>query len=291
MFPQLLINSLIAGAIYSLIASGFSLIYSTNKFIHFAHGGVIVFSAYVLHWLYSQLGFDFYLSAIFTVLFSAFLGYFINLFFYKPLRKRKASTAILLIASIAVMTLLESVVILFWGSDVKTINFFQQSAKIDFLNATIAPLQIFIIIISMALFISFSIFMKKTKIGKAMRAISDNKETAEIIGISSNKIYGFSFVIGSAVAGIGAILIALEQNIVPTMGASLMIKGFTAAVIGGIGSVPGSILGAFLLGSAENFGIWFLPSGYKDAIAFVLLFIFLLLRPRGILGIKNSSIK
>ena len=116
------------------------------------------------------------------------------------------------------------------------------------------------------------LFMKKTKIGKAMRAVSDNKDVAEILGISSEKIYNWSFIIGSAIAGIAGILISLEQSLEPTMGTGLIIKGFTAAIIGGIGSIPGAILGAFLLGFAENFGIWYLPSGYKDAIAFVLLF-------------------
>ena len=131
--------------------------------------------------------------------------------------------------------------------------------------------------------------MKKTKIGKAMRAVADNKDVAEIIGISSEKIYSWSFIVGSAIAGAAAILIPLEQNLTPTMGTNLMIKGFTGAIIGGVGSVPGAILGSFLLGLVENFGIWFLPSGYKDAIAFVLLFVFLLFRPQGILGIKNNQ--
>ena len=130
--------------------------------------------------------------------------------------------------------------------------------------------------------------MKKTRIGKAMRAVADNKDMAEVIGISSEKIYSVVFMVGSAVAGIAAILVGLEQNLEPTMGTNLMIKGFTAAIIGGIGSVPGAILGSYLLGFAENFGIWFLPSGYKDAIAFIILFIFLLFRHQGILGIKKK---
>ena len=120
-----------------------------------------------------------------------------------------------------------------------------------------------------------------------MRAVADNKEMAEVVGISSERIYSLAFVVGSAIAGVAGILVGLEQNLEPMMGTNLMIKGFTGAIIGGIGSVPGAILGSFLLGFAENFGIWFLPSGYKDAIAFVILFIFLLFKPQGILGIRN----
>jgi len=288
-FLQLLINGLIAGAIYSLVACGFSLIYSTNKFIHFAHGGVIVVSSYIFYTLFSILNLEFYLSCILAVLLSGLVGYLINLIIYEPFRKRKASNSILLIASLGVLILLESASLIFFGADVKTINYIANAQGLPFYGAIITPLQIVIIISSIVLFIFFYFFMKKTRIGKAMRAVADNAEVAEIVGISTQKIYMWSFVVGSMVAGVAAILISLEQNIEPSMGTGLMIKGFTAAVIGGLGSVPGAILGAFLLGFAENFGIWYLPSGYKDAIAFVLLFLFLLFRPNGILGIKYNT--
>lgn len=288
-FLQLLINGIIVGAIYALVASGFSLIYSTNKFVHFAHGGVIVLSAYFLFWLFSSLGLNFVVAILLTVLFSALLGYLLNKFFYKPFRAKKASASILLVSSIALLILLESVALLLFGADVKTIDLIKTSKGIEIAGAIITPLQLVIIFVSVVLFFGLYLLMKKTKIGKAMRAVADNKDVAEIIGISSEKIYSWSFVIGSAIAGVAAILISLEQNITPTMGTNLMIKGFTGAIIGGVGSVPGAILGSFLLGLVENFGIWFLPSGYKDAIAFILLFAFLLFRPQGILGIKYNQ--
>ena len=290
-FLQLVINSLIAGAIYSLIACGFSLIYSTNKFIHFAHGGVIVASSYIFYSLFSLLRLEFYLSCILAIILAGLLGYLINLIIYETFRKRKASNSILLIASLGVLILLESLMLIFFGANVQTIDYITNTQGLSFYGAIITPLQIIIIISSIILFIFFYFFMKNTRIGKAMRAVSDNAEVAEIVGISAKKIYAWSFVIGSMVAGVAAILISLEQNIEPSMGTGLMIKGFTAAVIGGLGSVPGAILGAFLLGFAENFGIWYLPSGYKDAIAFVLLFLFLLFRPNGILGIKYNNQK
>lgn len=290
-FLQLLINGLIAGAIYSLVACGFSLIYSTNKFIHFAHGGVIVFSSYIFYTLFALLNLEFYLSCILAIISAGLLGYLINLIIYKPLRKRGSSNSVLLIASFGVLILLESLSLIFWGADVKTINYIDTVQGLSFYGAIITPLQIVIIISSAILFVFFYFFMKKTRIGKAMRAVSDNPEAAEIVGISASKIYAWAFVIGSLIAGVASILISLEQNIEPSMGTGLMIKGFTAAVIGGLGSVPGAILGAFLLGFAENFGTWYLSSGYKDAIAFVLLFLFLLFRPNGILGIKYNNQK
>ncbi len=287
MFNQLFINGLIAGAIYALVASGFSLIYSICKFVHFAHGVVIAFGAYILYLVFSLIGLDFWLAVIFAIFSAVAIGLLMNVTVYKPLRKRKASNTILLLASFALLILFESLILILFGADVKTIGFIEIAKGLEFLGAIITPLQIFIVVSSFILLILLFLFMKKTKIGKAMRAVADNRDVAEIVGISSEKIYNWSFVIGSAIAGIAGILVGLEQNLEPTMCTNFMIKGFTGAIIGGIGSVPGAILGSYLLGFAENFGIWFLPSGYKDAIAFAVLFIFLLFRPRGILGIKR----
>ncbi|MFH1828287.1 MAG: branched-chain amino acid ABC transporter permease [Nanoarchaeota archaeon] len=288
---QLIVNGLIAGAIYALVASGFSLIYSTNRFIHFAHGAVVAFSAYFLYFLFSMVGMNFGFAVVLTIAFATLLGWGMNVIVYKQLRKRKTSSVILLIASFALLILLESLILILFGATVKTIGYIKAATSLEILGVFITPLQIFIIISSLVLLGLFLFFMKKVKVGKAMRAVSDNKDVAEILGISSEKIYSLSFLIGSGIAGVAGILVALEQNLQPMMGTSLMIKGFIAAVIGGIGSVPGAILGSFFLGLAENIGVWFLPLGYKDAIAFVILFIFLLLRPKGILGIKKREEK
>jgi branched-chain amino acid transport system permease protein len=287
MLSQIIINSLIAGAIYSLVASGFSLIYSTSKFIHIAHGVVVVFSGYLIYWFYSVLNFNFWIASLLAIIIGAFLGWLINFFVYKPLRKRRAGSAILLVASIALLIMLESLILILFGADVKTIGFIEISKGLEILGIVITPLQLLIIFVSVILLILLFLFMKKTKLGKAMRAVADNKDVAGIIGISAEKIYSWSFIIGSAIAGIAGILVGLEQNLEPTMGTNLVIRGFTGAVIGGIGSVPGAIIGSFLLGLVENVGIWFLPSGYKDAIAFTILFILLLFRHQGILGRKN----
>ncbi|MDD5163149.1 MAG: branched-chain amino acid ABC transporter permease [Candidatus ainarchaeum sp.] len=287
-FTQLFVNGLIAGAIYALVAAGFSLIYSTTKFVHFAHGATVAASAYFLYFLFSMLEINFWIAVPLAITFGAFFGLLCNILVYEKFVDKKASNVILLIASFGLLILFESIILLFFGADVKTIGFIKISKGIEIAGAIITPLQIFIVISSFVLLAVLWFFMKKTKIGKAMRAVSDNKTIAETLGINSKKIFNWSFLIGSAIAGIAGIFVALEQNLEPTMGTNLIIKGFTGAVIGGIGSVPGAILGSFLLGFAENFGIWFLPSGYKDAIAFVILLVFLLFRPTGILGIKRE---
>jgi len=286
---QLLINGIIAGAIYALVASGFSLIYNTCKFVNFAHGAVVAFSAYIVYFFFSTLNFNFGFSVVFALLFASILGWAMNHFVYKRFRDRKASNSILLIASFGLLILIESLILILFGADVKTINYIQVTKGIEIFGAIITPLQIFIVVSSAVIFLALFLFMKKTKLGKAMRAVSNNKDVAEILGINSQTIYSWSFIIGSFIAGIAGILIGLEQNLEPTMGTNLIVKGFTAAIIGGVGNVYGAILGALLLGLAENFGIWYLPSGYKDAIAFIILFIFLLFKPKGLFGIKREG--
>lgn len=289
-FTQLLANSLVIGSIYALIACGFSLIYSTNRFMHFAHGISVVISSYILFFLFSGLGLPFYLACILTIIFSALFGLGINKAIYQPLRRRRSSNIILLVASIGILILFENLILLIFGASIKTLGYIKVTKGLEILGATITPLQIITIIISIILLILLYLFMQKTKLGRNMRAVSDNPELASIIGISHKRISDYSFIIGSGLAAIAGILIALEQNLQPTIGTYFIIKGFTGAIVGGITSVPGSIIGSYLLGIAENYGIWFLPSGYKDAIAFVLLFIFLLFKPTGLFGI-NKGVK
>lgn len=288
-FLQLLVNGLIAGSIYALVAVGFALIYSTTTSVHFAHGGVVAFGAYLLYLFFSTLHLPIVLAIILAIMGSAGIGMALELMVYRQLRARKASNSILLIAGFALLILLESLILMLFGADVKTIGLLKVAKGMEVFGAIITPLQVVIIIVSGLLLAGLFLFMKKTKMGRAMRAVADNRDVAAISGIPVERIYAASFVLGSALAGVAGILIGLEQNLEPTMGTHLIIKGFAGAVIGGLGSVPGSIVGSLFLGLAENFGIWYLPSGYKDAIAFVILFLFLLFRPSGFFGIKKSG--
>ena len=281
---QLILNGIIAGAIYALVASGFSLIYSVTKFMHFAHGAVLALGAYFMYTFAVASGMHFWLAVLLTIAFSGIAGALTNWIVYLPLRKRKASAAVLLIASIALMTFLNALVLGIWGADVKTIP--TRNPVFDVLGARVTFIQIIIIAVSAVLLLGLWLLMKKTTLGKAMRAVADNNEVAQTVGINPERIYTYTFIIGSVLAGVAGILIGIEQNLYPQMGVSLITKGFTGAVIGSLVSVPGSVLGSLILGLAENIGIWWLPSGYKDAIAFVLLFIFLLFKPSGLLGYK-----
>ena len=286
-FTQLLANSLIAGSIYALVAAGFSLIYKTNKFFHFAHGSVVTFSGYMFYVTFSCLDIGFLFSSLFALIVSALLGLCFYECVYLPVQKRGASKAILLIVSVALMIMMENLILLFFGANVKIIKIVS-SESINFLGAIITPLQIIIFFVSILLLIMLYYVINKTKIGRNLRAVSDSKELSNIVGINSRKVIDFSFLLGSIIAGVGGILIGLEQNLTHSMGMMLGVKGFTGAIIGGISSVPASILGSYVLGVAENFGTWYLPSGYKDAISFFLLFLFLLIRPEGLFSKKKE---
>lgn len=287
-FLQLFFNSLIAGSTYALVASGFSLIYTTNGFMHFAHGSTVVIAAYLLFIFFALLHFPFPIAVLLTLFLTTFIGYGMHKLVYFPLQKKKSSTVILLIASLGLLILFENVILLLFGAEVKSLGLIEAAKGIEIGKGVITPLQIIIIIISAVMLLALYLLMNKTKLGRNLRAVANNKELAEIMGLNSQRLRSIAFLLGSFLAGVAGILISLEQNASPTMGTSLMVKGFSGAVIGGIASVPGSVVGSIIVGLAENFGTWYLPSGFKDAITFLLLFFFLLFRPVGLWGIEKG---
>ena len=285
---QLLINGLIAGSIYALIASGFSLIYSTNRFVHFAHGSVAAIGAYLVYTCLVQLSAPFWLACILSIVLAACIGGAIFALLYKPLMNKKSSTAILLIAGLGLSIILDNLLLLIFGATVKSINPFPVAKGISIFGAIITPLQLVIVLTAFLIFAILWIVMNYTKFGTITRAVADNPELAKISGINTTKVQYAGFMIGSAMAAIAGILIGLEQQLEPGMALHLMISGFTGAVIGGLTSVPGAVLGSYLLGFVENISVWFFPSGYKAAVAFSLLLLFLLIKPTGILGIRKG---
>lgn len=281
--PQLIANSIIAGSVYALVALGFSLIYSTTKFFNLAHGALTAVGGYVVFFLTKQLGLDVFLSAIIGIVFAGLVGYFLDKIVYLPLRKRKASNMVLLIASLGVFTVIQAVVAILFSSQFQTLSQNINNATHYVFGGVITSVQLVTFISAVLIMIGLAFFIKKTKFGKAVRAIGDDEEVARIVGINTNKIIGRVFFIGSAIAGLAGILTGLDTGIEPTMGFSLLLKGVIAAIVGGIGNIYGAFLGAFLLGFVENFGIWKISGEWKDAIAFTLLIIFLIFRPQGII--------
>ncbi len=284
---QLILNGVIAGGIYALVAIGFSMTYGLLRFLNIAHGSLYVVGAY-LAFVFFSADVPIVGAFILAVLGGALCGVAMNYSVFKPLRKKKSNSLILLIASIGIFIFVENFIIGAFGAEVKTIRTGPVTQGMDFFGAIITQTQVVIIIVSLVTLLLVELFLLKTKTGKAMRATADNKDVAQVIGINVEKITTYTFALASALAASAGVLIAIEQNLEPTMGFGAIIKGFTASVVGGLGSVRGAVAGAFLLGLVENIGIWFLPSGYKDAIAFVVLIVFLLFRPQGIFGRKEA---
>ncbi|MDA2922697.1 branched-chain amino acid ABC transporter permease [Patescibacteria group bacterium AH-259-L07] len=281
--PQLIINSIIAGAIYSLVALGFNLIYGATKFFNLAHGVMATVGGYAVFVLSKVLGFHIGVSVILGVLCAGFVGYGLDKIVYLPLRKKRASNMILLVASLGVFTALEAIIAILFTSQFRTLAQHIGTQRIyEVGSAIITQTQVIILIASLVLMAILGFVLKKTMFGKAVKAVSDDEEVAKIIGINTNKIIGYVFFIGSAIAGLAGILIGFDTGIEPVMGLRLLLKGVIASIIGGVGNIYGGVAGSFLLGLVENFGIWKISAEWKDAIAFVVLIIFLLFRPKGI---------
>ena len=292
--PQLIINGLIAGSVYALAAAGFALVYYVVKFQYFSQGAVLTIAAYLFFLFLNLAGLNYIFAAILAIVGTIFAALLTNYLVYRPLRKRKATPIVLLISSIAILILSTSLMQAFFGSNTRTLLLTNKNITLDFGAFTITAIQISIIASAIALFLLLWLIVKKTKLGKSMRAVADNREVAQIIGINPEKIYNYTFIISAVIGGASGILIGLEQNLYPRMGVLIIIKGFISSVVGGLGSVPGSIAGGLFIGLVENvglalpaiFGLDFIPTGYKDAISFSVMLLFLLFRPQGIFGVK-----
>ncbi len=284
---QLLFNTLIVGALYALLASGFSLIYSVTKILHLAHGATVVLVAYIFFSLGVTHHLNLVLAGGLAILAGTVIGAAAYPLVYLPLKRRQAKWVAYLVSTLALLTIGLNVIQLWYGPGVHGISTFAGSRVWEVAGAQISTLQLIIIGTAIVLLATVSLFLKRSRLGVAMRAVADNETVAEIIGINAARESLITFALGSFLAGVAAVFISLELNLEPQMGTHFAVKIFTAAVIGGISSVPGALIGSFLIALAEQLAVWYVGAGFRDAIAFLLLFIFLLIRPQGIFGIRK----
>jgi branched-chain amino acid transport system permease protein len=289
MVEQLLLNGVIAGSIYSLVALGFALIYETTRFFHFAHGAVYTIGAYFAYLFFVQLGFDRWLAFPFACVATMLLGVALEVGIYRPMRNRKATDLTLLIASLGLYIVLQNVISMVWGDDTKTMRTGEVVEGHAVLGARITNIQIAIIATTLVLITLISLILTRTKFGKALRALANDPELARLSGINSDRYIMYAFAIGSFLAAVAAIMISFDTDMTPTMGFNALVMGVIAVIVGGIGSLPGAALGGLLIGLAQNLGVWQLPSKWQDTIAYVVLILFLLFRPYGILGKKPQK--
>ena len=286
--PQIVVNSVIAGSIYALVAMSFNLIYGATKFFNLAHGVLAAVGGYIVFLLAKEMDVRLYMAIPVAIIGAGIVGYLLEFLIYRPLRARKASALVLLVASLGAFTALQAVIAIIFTSQFQTLGgLLGPQPTYEILTGVITHIQLLILLTSVLLFGALLFLLKKTSFGKAIRAVNDDEEVARIVGINTNKIIGYTFFIGSAIVGLTGILVGFDTGLEPTIGLSLLLKGVIAAIIGGVGSIPGAFLGAYFLGFAENFGVLYISGEWKDAIAFAVLIVFLLFRPQGIIGSKS----
>ena len=285
-FIEQLINGLRTGSIYALIAIGYTMVYGIAKMINFAHGDIIMVAAYALYFSISVLGLPVPVALVITVIVCAVLGVVIEKVAYKPLRS--APPLAVLITAIGMSFFLQSASLLIFGSTPIPFQSVIPNVNISVGPVVISSITVVTLIVTAIAMILLTLFVNKTKMGSAMRAVSEDKGAAELMGINVNSTISLTFAIGSALAAVAGVLyICQYQSMKPTLGALPGIKAFVAAVLGGIGSIPGAMLGGILLGLIESVSKAYISTELADAIVFGVLIVVLLFRPSGLLGKKK----
>ncbi|MBI5740860.1 MAG: branched-chain amino acid ABC transporter permease [Nitrospirae bacterium] len=293
MLLQQIINGLTVGGVYALIALGYTLVYGILELINFAHGEIYMIGAYlgiIFLGIFTASGltqYSLFLSLFLTFIMSVIVcsayGFTVEKLAYKPLRNAPRLNP--LISAIGVSIFLQNYVMLTQGATDKVFPHVLPVTTVKFLDVTMTSLQIFIIIASILLMAGLHVFIMKTKTGKAMRAVAQDKVMASLMGINIDRIISVTFIIGSGLAAVAGLMVAMYYGLVNySIGYIAGIKAFTAAVLGGIGSIPGAMIGGFVLGLIESLGASYLSSEYKDAYAFIVLIVILLIKPTGLLG-------
>ena len=287
-FVQTLISGLSLGSIYALIALGYTMVYGIAKMLNFAHGDIIMVGAYAGIVAVFSLGMPPAIAIVISIVVCSLLGMLIERLDYKPLRQ--AAPLAVLITAIGVSYLLQNVALLIFGSEQKAFPTLFQIPTIYIGEVMIDGITLITLAVTAAIMIGLTLFINKTKMGKAMRAVSEDKEAASLMGISTNRTITITFAIGSALAAVASIFYgATYIYIKPTTGAMPGIKAFTAAVFGGIGSIPGAMLGGIVLGLIEQFSKAYISTLWADAIVFAVLVLVLVVKPTGLLGKKISE--
>ncbi len=288
-FFQQLINGLSLGSIYALIALGYTMVYGIIKLINFAHGDIYMLGAYIGFMAITVLGVGFFPALLIAMVGCAILGVVIERVAYKPLRNATRIAA--LITAIGVSYFIEAMTQRFMGTNVRAFPNVLSTEVIQFAGLRISYQQIYIFVTTIVLMLILQTIVKKTKVGRAMRAVSVDADAARLMGINVDATISYTFAIGSALAGAAGVLVGIYYNSInPLMGMVPGVKAFIAAVFGGIGIVPGAMFGGFFIGIAEALVSGYGGSLYKDAVVYIILIVILIIKPAGLLG-KNVKEK
>jgi branched-chain amino acid transport system permease protein len=284
--PQLIVNGILIAALYALVAAGVAFVYATTRIFHLAHGVVVVASGYAFWWMFVALKWPGWTAAVFALAVAVGAGALMHLLVYEPLRRRGAKGISYLIVTLAMLILGQNVIRVIFGSAPKTFPIQPDVWTIG--SVTITTLEGWSLVIVAGLLTFFIWFVRATRLGKAMRATADNEMVAEILGIDTAKTRLTCFFLSSLLSAPAGILLGLQFNLDPDMGVLLVVKGFAASVIGGVGLLGGALLGSLGIGFIEQAAVWFWGSGWRNAATFLVLFLFLLIRPEGLLGRRRA---
>ncbi len=284
-FLQHFINGMSIGAVYAIIALGYTMVYGIAKMLNFAHGDVIMVGAYIAFCVTNYLGLPAIVAIVAAMVVCTLLGILIEGLAYRPLRG--TSSLAVLITAIGVSYFLQNAAQLIWGEATKSFTSVVSMAPIKLFGGqlVITGEVLLTLGVSVLVMIALTLFTGKTKMGKAMRAVAEDREAAQLMGINVNRTISTTFAIGSALAAVaGVLLCSTVPTLQPTTGSMPGIRAFTAAVFGGIGSIPGAMIGGVVLGLIETFSKAYISTQFSDAIVFLVLIIILLVKPAGLLG-------
>lgn len=288
MFLQQLLNGLTIGTTYSLVAVGFTLIYGILQLINFAHGSFFLISSYLMLTFYTSMKLNFFLALFISIISTGIMGSLMDAVILKPIREKSDSGMSSLIVTLGMGTFLTNLLIALYGSETKAFKDVLNLGKIYVGSAIVMGNQIFIAVTAVVIMIILLIIVYRTRFGGAMRAISQNPSAAMLMGIPVNKIIMGSFFIGTVCAAISGYMVSMYYGSIDTnMYLVINLRTFAAAVLGGIGSLPGSMIAGIIIGVLETFVAGYFTSSYKDAVAFVIIIVVLIFRPSGLLGKKD----
>jgi branched-chain amino acid transport system permease protein len=282
-FLQQVINGMAQGSIYALIGIGFALIFGVLGLVHFAHGEVYMLGAFIGFLLITHLHLGVVLSLLIAILGAALIGIIVEAIGFRPLRR--APDVAPMVFTLGLSVVLQNLAILIWGGDTKAMPDVLDAKVLPFFGAQVSMAQVLVFSVSLALMLGLQLILYRSKMGKAIRATAQNKDAAALMGVNIDRVISATFALGSGLGGAAGVLVGIYYNaFYPTMGFMAGLKAFTATVLGGMTSVPGAVLGGLVLGIAENLGVAYISSGYRDLIAFAILILVLLIKPSGIFG-------
>lgn len=282
---QLGLNGIVTGSLYAILALSFAVIFAPTKTFHFAHASVYVFAGYFLYQFAMVWGWPLPAAIAGAIVAAGCMGTLVERVVYAPLRRSGAGVMEILLSAFGTFIVLQNVLLLIWKSDPRTVRVSEGLKNgIPFGPLTLTPLDLITVVVAGVVVVGVAVFMRRTRLGKAMRALENDPEVAVMVGISTERVRMAAFFLGSALVAVAAALTALDKGLEPTIGVNALLVAVVAMIVGGVGSFPGAALAGLFLGIVENLGIWQIPSEWKSTITFTVLAVFILFRPTGFFG-------